>query len=199
MFLHRTTSTTSLSSFRTTDSSYSRPRLAGAAAGWSAPSVASDSVNVSAQVHYSYLASQYRAQSDEKGLGIASRSYTLQGNNIPGQSNEPEASTSKAGSSSNTSTQATHTSRRLESLFAGSRSNKPSQKSETTTRHASPSKSKAGAGAPRHSSTRGYAKQRLKAQEALEDVIAAATDTGRLKWEAKVSRFAISKVEFTSF
>lgn len=190
MFLHRTTSTASLSSIRTTDS-FSRPRLASTASiGWSAPSIAADSVNVSAQVHYSYLASQYRAQSAEKGLGIAARGYgggdeqaTTRGQAITSTSIPDETSEEPR-------SQAEINARKFDSLFAGSRRAAHRSTHDKDAQHppppaTSPPSKRHSSG--KHTSTRGYAKERIKAQEALEDVIAAATDTGRLKWEAKVS------------
>lgn len=159
MFLQRNTSTTSFSSFRTNDSSFSRPRLVSTSSiGWSNPSIAADSVSVTAQLQSSYLASQHLSHHN-KGPAPASS----------------QASTSAA--------PATHDrkSRRPEDLRVVSDTHVKDR--EESEQHPQPQAHTLG----RHVSKRGHAKQRIKAQETLEDVIGTATDTGRLKWEAKAA------------
>lgn len=217
MYLPRTNSSTSLSSlssFRTTDS-HSRPVLPGSSIGWSTPTTAANTVHVSAQVHYSFLASQYRQQSAQRGLGIANKQgYGY--NRATGQPDAEAASAATISPGSATSKDKSQDRRRdtkaLRSLFAGARApredapqasassstapapTRTALRDASTALNANPppsaSSSKGRRNAPhgaRHGSLRDYARERIKAQEELEDVIANATDTGRLKWEAKVS------------
>lgn len=155
-------------------------------------------------MYYSHLASRYRAQSVEKGLGLASHSYALSHST----SDDGPSQQQRGGDPSSIETTAGAAAGRgktpdLDSLFAGSqRRRKQHAQSSAQTSHTShallpprqgQAESSSSASSPkrattgRHSSTRGYAKQRVKAQEALEDIIASATDTGRLKFEAKAA------------
>ncbi|CAO1613287.1 unnamed protein product [Parajaminaea phylloscopi] len=157
MFLPRTSSSASLaslSSFRTTDSR-SRPILPGSAIGWAPPTTAANSVNVSAQVHFSFLASQYRQHSVQHGLGIASGRY----GHLAARANDDAKQ--RRGPSH---------------VVAGD------HVSQQSASRGPPRES-----GPHSGSRRGYAQGRLDEQRALEDVIAAASDPGRLKWEAKAA------------
>ncbi|PWN89244.1 hypothetical protein FA10DRAFT_267816 [Acaromyces ingoldii] len=80
---------------------------------------------------------------------------------------------------------------RLENLFIGSTKRglptpSKAKANAATAAVAQTARSKAPHGA-KHGSLRGYAEERLKAQELFEGRIARATDTGRLKWEAKTA------------
>lgn len=203
MFLPRTASTTSLStlsSFRTTDT-HARPILPGSSIGWSNATTASSTINVSAQVHYSLLASRYRLLSAQKGLGIAAGAHGSIEQGLKRATKGEGSSTSRASGGPSDGAKKAATAD-LQNLFAGTRARAisgasqagPSSAPLTAVQTSDPvqdlarraGKSAASHGI-RHGSTRNYAKERLKVQEVTEEVIEAATDTGRLKWEAKVS------------
>jgi hypothetical protein len=182
----------------------------GAAAVWSQSTTAPPSV----QVHYHYLAGRYRDLSNERGLGLSGSgipsststatlggileserddAYSLDGDARsiilhPSPCKTPSASSSlraiarKTGVSRDTSPKA-----RLQDLF-GEKDKKfsPTKLSSDHRREllqrttSSPNKGK-------NVSLRSYAEERLKAQEAIESRIEQATDTGRLKWEARAA------------
>lgn len=180
MFLTRTASSASLASIasystlRTTDSRRD-PIVPGSSIGWSAPTTASTSLNVSAQVHFSFLASQYRQQSGSKGLGIASGTYGLRpapGRSLSASLNEVPLSGTRDGID-------TASSRASGSANPWQNDRPPKLEHNR--------KRKSGIHCSGEGSLRGYAERRIHEQRALEDVIEAATDPGKLKWEAKVS------------
>ncbi|PWN18804.1 hypothetical protein BCV69DRAFT_284787 [Microstroma glucosiphilum] len=208
MFLPRTASTTSLStlsSFRTTDT-HARPILPGSSIGWSNATTASSTINVSAQVHYSLLASRYRLLSAQKGLGIAAGAQGLVEQDLSGRTRGEGSSTgNSAGGPSDQAKKAATAN--LQNLFAGTRARATSsasqagpssvpltavQTSDSARDFAGSTGRSAASHSGRHGSTRSYAKERLKVQEVTEEVIEAATDTGRLKWEAKAALLSAS-------
>lgn len=152
-------------------------------------------------MHYSLLASRYRLLSAQKGLGIAAGAQGLVEQKLNGKTKGEgnSSGSTAAGPSDGTKKAATAD---LQNLFAGTRARATSTASQagpssaplTAVQTSDPvqdlardTKRSAASHGARHGSTRNYAKERLKVQEVTEEVIEAATDTGRLKWEAKVS------------
>lgn len=209
MFLPRTSSSASITSYaslRTTDSRRG-PILPGSSIGWSAPTIASNSINASAQVHYSYLSSVLQDQSEEHGLGIASGRWISSESTVEEQQRSSSGSKHPllvSGSGSGSHEPRRQSSRAaLRDLFAGASTNaaqvrpsrgqharlaKPEVSGTTALQQESASATSTATRNGRSGvSLRSYAKRRIMATEALEELVFSTTDIGRLKWEAKVS------------
>lgn len=177
---------------------------------WSQPTTAPASV----QVHYHYLAGRYRDLSYERGLGLvrsgmhSSTSNATLGGIPEGDRGDEEGSIHSQTSASNSlraiarnsgiRSDADHHSsrRRLEDLFLGGigakerRMNGQSSSSRADLAHVKAAGEYSKVGGPhgaKHASLRSYAEERIKAQELVEARVQRATDTGRLKWEAKAA------------
>ena len=177
---------------------------------WSQPTTAPASV----QVHYHYLAGRYRDLSYERGLGLvrsgmaSSTSNATLGGIPEGDRGDEEGSIHSQTSASNSlraiarnsgiRSDADHHSsrRRLEDLFLGGigakerRMNGQSSSSRADLAPVKAAGEYSKVGGPhgaKHASLRSYAEERIKAQELVEARVQRATDTGRLKWEAKAA------------
>lgn len=173
---------------------------------WSQPTTAPASV----QVHYHYLAGRYRDLSTERGLGlVSSSSHATLGGILEGERDEADSlegdarsinanvSPAKSASSSlraiakKNAGVKSNPSTRLDDLFLGGKSRRDGNQIASI-----PTKAKVGglytkiaaaSHGAKHASLRSYAEERIKAHELIEARIERATDTGRLKWEAKAA------------